>query len=76
MVSISEAARQNDHGVTLFGEFVTVPDEVNRATDRRIERSDGLSLAVGPRELDYGDAGRASRHANSVGAAGGRLWFS
>jgi len=76
MVAIRKAARQNDRGVTLFWEFVPVPDEVDWATDRRIERSDGLSLAVGPRELDYGDAGRASRHPNSVGAAGGRLWFS
>jgi hypothetical protein len=53
-----------------------VPEEVDWAPSRSIERSDRLSLAVGPRKLHNSDAGRASRHTNSVGAAGGRQCFS
>jgi hypothetical protein len=76
MVTMGEAARQDDRRVPVGWKCIAVPEEVDWAPSRSIERSDRLSLAVGPRKLHNSDAGRASRHTNSVGAAGGRQCFS
>jgi hypothetical protein len=62
MVAMSKSAGQDRGGVTIDGEWVGVPDDVDGAARGSFERTDRLALAVRSGELNYGNAGRASRH--------------
>ena len=70
MVAVRKTARQNRRAVAIDRKRVGMPDGVDGAASSSFERSDRLAFAVRSGELDYGNAGRASRHRASVEATG------
>jgi hypothetical protein len=69
MIPVRKSTRQDRSGILLDGEWVAVPDQVDWTVRDSVQFTYGLPLAVRARELDNGDAGRASRHIPSVEAA-------
>jgi hypothetical protein len=50
-----------------------VPNDLDTAPGGSLKRTDRLAFAVRSGKLHHGNAGRASRHSNSVGGTG-RRW--